>query len=239
MLTIPAIDILNSKIVRLKKGEFDQVTTYENTVFEQAQMFDEVGLKRIHCVDLKGSKSGEMRIISEIKKIKSHTNLEIQVGGGIRTYNDVKNLVNSGIDYFVIGSMTITDKPTFEKIVNDFGPERIIVAADVKGKKVRIAGWTEETNVTIDSHIGYCIGLGLRQFLCTDIDRDGLLEGANIEFYERLKTKYSDAFIIASGGISGTDDLNKLREKKIDAVVVGRAYYEGRITLKDLVTYAK
>ncbi len=235
MLIIPSIDILNSKIVRLQKGNFDKVMTYEMSVFEQAQIFDEMGINRIHVVDLKGSKSGEMRIVSELNRIKQHTNLDVQAGGGIRSYNDVKNLVNSGIDYFVIGSLSIIDKPTFEKIVKDFGPNKIIVAADIKNNKVRISGWTEETKVSIDEHIDYCMNLGLRQFLCTDIDKDGVLEGANILLYERLKKKYNEAFIIASGGISSKEEVVQMRNKKIDAAVIGRAYYEGKINLKEVI----
>lgn len=235
MLIIPSIDILNNKIVRLQKGDFDKVTTYNTTVFEQAQMFDEMGVKRIHIVDLKGSKSGEMRIISELKRIKNHTNLAIQVGGGIRNYNDVQKLVNEELDYFVIGSLSILDKPLFEKIVKDYGAEKIIGAADIKNNKVRISGWTEETNISIDEHIEYFLSLGLRQFLCTDIDRDGLLEGTNLELYSRLKKHYPEAFIIASGGISSNQELTNLKNVGIDAAIIGKGYYEGKINLKDAI----
>lgn len=235
MLIIPSIDILNNKIVRLQKGDFDKVTTYGTTVFEQAQMFDEMGVKCIHIVDLKGSKSGEMRIISELRRIKNHTNLEIQVGGGIRSYNDIKKLVDEGIDYFVIGSLSILDKPLFEKIVKDFGEEKIVGAADIKNNKVRISGWTEETDITIDEHLDYFSSLGLKQFLCTDINRDGLLEGTNLELYSRLKKRYPEGFIIASGGISSNQELSNLKNAGIDAAIIGRGYYEGKINLKEAV----
>lgn len=233
MLIIPSIDILNNKIVRLQKGDFDKVTTYATTVFEQAQMFDEMGVKRIHIVDLKGSKSGEMRIISELKRIKNYTNLKIQVGGGIRSYADIQKLAAEGLDYFVIGSLSILDKPLFEKIVRDFGPDKIIGAADIRNDKVRISGWTEETEVTIDEHLDYFSSLGLRQFLCTDIEKDGLLLGTNLNLYSRLKKRYPKAFIIASGGISSNKEINEIKTAGIDAAVIGRAYYEGKINLKE------
>ncbi len=233
MLIIPSIDILNNKIVRLQKGDFDKVTTYATTVFEQAQMFDEMGVKCIHIVDLKGSKSGEMRIISELKRIKNHTNLEIQVGGGIRTYADIQKLAAEGIDYFVLGSLSILDKPLFEKIVKDFGSEKIIGAADVKDNKVQISGWTEKTDITIDEHLEYFLSLGLKQFLCTDINRDGLLEGTNLSLYTRLKKLYPKAFIIASGGISSNQEIEELKKADIDAAIIGRAYYEGKINLRE------
>jgi len=233
MLIIPSIDILNNKIVRLQKGDFDKVTTYNTTVFEQAQMFDEMGVKRIHIVDLKGSKSGEMRILSELKRIKSYTNLEIQVGGGIRNYNDIQKLVDEGINYFVIGSLSILDKTEFEKIVSDFGPDKIIGAADIKDSKVQIAGWTESTDISIETHLDYFLSLGLKQFLCTDISRDGLLGGTNLDLYSRLKKLYPEAFIIASGGVSSNEEIDQLKKAYLDAAIIGRGYYEGKIDLKE------
>ena len=234
MLIIPAIDILGSKIVRLSRGDFGKVKEYELTPLEQAGIFYENGLSSLHIVDLSGSKDGKMSVLKIISSIKEKYDVKIQSGGGIRNFEDAANAFSAGIDKLVIGSLSVINKPEFEKIASFSGKEKIIIAADSLRGKIMIKGWKENSEVSIYEHINYCVSLGLDGFLCTDIHRDGVLGGPSFELYAQIQEWFPSVNLIASGGIGGIEDIKKLRKMDLYAAVVGKAIYENKIELKEL-----
>ena len=238
MLIIPSVDIYENKVVRLKKGDFSNITYYPKSPYDQAKLYESLGFKLIHIVDLEGSKTGKFTAINSIKEIKENTNLEIEFGGGIRNSKNVDELYSAGIDYVVIGSLSIKNKTEFENIVKSNPAEKIIVAADVNNEMIKISGWTEETEVSIYSHIDYCRKLGIDKFLVTDISRDGMLSGINKILYEKIVKSKFGINLIASGGIKDIEDIKGLEEINPYGVIVGKAIYENKIDLKELTKFA-
>ena len=233
MKIIPAIDILDNKLVRLEKGKFQSSKIYSDNPLDIAKTFDGFGFEWLHIVDLSGSKSGKISIIDLLDKIKNQTRSKIQFGGGIRSLADAKQLINY-VDRIIIGSLSVTDKNEFEKIISEIGEQKIICAVDVKDEKVMIKGWTVDSELTLQNHIDYCSSVGIKNFLVTDIQRDGMLTGPNLNLYRKLITNYPSLNFIASGGISNYDDLINLKKINSYAVVVGKAIYENKISLKEL-----
>lgn len=234
MIIIPAIDIMNGKVVRLKKGDFQQVSFYAQTPEEQAIVFKNNGFNYLHIVDLSGSKTGNISVLDIIRKIKISTGLMIEFGGGVRSNQDVERLLSSGVDKVIIGSLSVNNKTEFEKIIRSNGAKKIIVAADVKDEMIAVKGWTEQTQISIFRHIEYCLNLGVRRILCTDISKDGLLTGTNISLYKSILDRFPEVELIASGGIKDIDDVKNVRGINAFGVVVGRAIYENKIDLKEL-----
>jgi phosphoribosylformimino-5-aminoimidazole carboxamide ribotide isomerase len=238
MLVIPAIDIYENSIVRLKKGDFGSITYYKNTPLQQAKLYDSLGFQSVHIVDLIGSKTGKLTSLDSIEKIKAATNLKIEFGGGIRDEKTVSELFTAGVDFVIIGSLSIKNRSEFELILRNHPVEKIIAAIDAKNEKVKITGWIEDTSISIYSHIEYCSKLGVKKFLCTDISKDGMLTGTNIELYKKIIEKYKDVQLIASGGVKDIEDLKSLKKINPYAVVVGKAIYEEKINLKELAKFA-
>ncbi len=234
MLIIPAIDIIGNSVVRLSKGKYDDVTEYKNTPLEQAVKYNELGFEWLHCIDLIGSKEGSINVESTIKEIKNATRLKIEFGGGVRSSDDVKKLVDLGVDRVIVGSMSVKNTSELEVSVNEVGPENIVIAADVLDRKIMIKGWTEDSGVVISDHITYCKSLGIKTLLVTDIDKDGLLAGPSVDLYRSLLEEFTDIDLIASGGVSSMTDIRILSESGCNAVVVGKAIYENKIDLKEL-----
>ncbi len=239
MIVIPAIDILDNKIVRLSKGDFNKVEFYPNSPLEQAKLYESNGFEWLHLVDLNGSRTGTISVSEIILEIKSESNLKIEFGGGIRSYDNVATLLALGIDKVIIGSLSIQDKNEFEKIISDFGTNKIIVAADVKDEMIAVKGWTENTSVSIYEHIEYCKSKGLDTFLCTDISTDGMLKGTNLKLYGKLMEKYPDMNLIASGGVKDINDVNALAGLNVYGVVIGKAIYENKIELQELKKFGE
>lgn len=239
MIIIPAIDIIDNKIVRLKKGDFGQAEYYPNTPLQQSRLYDENRFGWVHIVDLMASKSGEISTLDIISQIKSETSLKIEFGGGIRDLASFHEVLNAGADRIIIGSLAVTDKNEFEKIVSKYGPERIIVAADVKEEQVAIKGWTEKSNLSLYELIDYCLTLRLKYFLCTDISYDGMLTGTNINLYSKILERYPGINLIASGGVNDIQDIHELYKLDVFGVVIGKAIYEGIIDLKELAQIGK
>jgi phosphoribosylformimino-5-aminoimidazole carboxamide ribotide isomerase len=239
MLIIPAIDIYNKKTVRLSKGNFNDMTYYPLSPLEQARQFAQYGFKRIHIVDLMGSASGEVTIIEILKSIKDETGIEIEFGGGIRSEEVIQTLISVGIDKIIIGSLAVKEKQLFESILKSYDPELFIISADVNNKKIAVHGWTETTTITLNDHIEYCSSLGIDQFLCTDISRDGMLEGTNTELYVEIMRDFKDIKLIASGGINNIQNVLTLKERNIYGTIVGKAIYENTINLEELITLAE
>lgn len=238
MLIIPAIDIYNNAIVRLKKGDFESITYYKNTPIQQARIYDSLGFETVHIVDLIGSKTGKVTALDSIEQIKAETKLKIEFGGGVRDEKTVSELFTAGVDFVIIGSLAVNNKTEFEIILNNYPAEKIIAAIDAKDEQLKISGWTEDTSVSIYSHIKYCTDLGIKKFLCTDISKDGMLTGTNIELYRKIMSSYKDIQLIASGGVKDLNDLKSLKKINPYAVVVGKAIYEEKINLKELAEFA-
>ncbi len=234
MIIYPAIDLINGSVVRLRKGSFDRLTKYSNNPVRVAQSYADAGAKWLHLVDLDGAKNPEKRQITLIGKIIDNTGLNVQVGGGIRSFNDVKKLLEAGASRVVIGSLAARDTETTKRIFENFGPERICLAADVirQNSKFRIAvsGWQEASNLDLFAFIKTYLESGLRHTLCTDIDRDGTLVGCNRDLYQMVKRAFPNLRLQASGGVSVLGDLVGL---PADGVIIGKALYEGRFDVKE------
>lgn len=238
MKIIPAIDILDGKLVRLEKGDYNNQKIYYENPFEAAKIFFDHDFKLIHVVDLSGSKEGRITVLNLLNKMKSQFQIKIQFGGGIRSVHDAMQLIDAGIDKIIIGSISVSNKPEFEKIIQKIGTERIIAAIDSEDEMIKIKGWTEISKLNLFDHIEYCFSAGVKSFLCTDIKKDGTLEGPNTKLYKKILTAFPAAKILASGGVSELDDLYKLRSLNLHAVVIGKAIYENKIKLEDLKNFA-
>ncbi|MGD8780188.1 MAG: 1-(5-phosphoribosyl)-5-[(5-phosphoribosylamino)methylideneamino]imidazole-4-carboxamide isomerase [Ignavibacteria bacterium] len=238
MLIIPAIDIIDNKVVRLEKGEYDSSKSYGISVPEQVRRYVNSGFNHIHIIDLIASKSGSINAFEIIKSLKNDYNIKIQFGGGIRSGEKVKELFGVGIDKVIIGSLSVNNKTEFEKILKENDPSKIIAAVDVKNNEIFIKGWTENSNIKLNDHIKYCSSFGVNEFLCTDINKDGMLKGPNFDMYKKLMEEFPEQKFIASGGVSGINDIRKLHGMNMHAVVVGKAIYENKIDLKELKKFA-
>jgi len=233
-LIIPAIDLYDNKIVRLRKGDFNQVTFYEQTPLEKAKEFARHGFEWLHIVDLLGSKSGEISVEEIIREVKKETNLNIEFGGGVRNSKSVYRLFEIGIDKIILGSISVKNKIAFETIAKNFPPQNFIVAVDALDEMIAVSGWTEATSISIYKHLEYCLDLGLTHFLCTDISKDGMLTGTNVELYKKILTRFPAINLIASGGIKDLDDVKNVKAINPYGVVIGKAIYENKIDLKEL-----
>jgi phosphoribosylformimino-5-aminoimidazole carboxamide ribotide isomerase len=233
MKVIPAIDLLDGQVVRLHKGSYQEVTVYNESAFEQAKLFAEAGFDHIHIVDLNGAREGRFINLPHIKKINSELGMKIQTGGGVRSFLDVEVLLNAGIEKVISSSMAVKNPDDWYKAL-DLYPEHCILGMDLKDGKVAYAGWLETLDAGLDDFLKPMIEAGLRDVLCTDISRDGTLTGPNVELYVELDKRFPSINWIASGGISSMEDLETLRSKGLEAAVVGKAYYEGKITLQEM-----
>ncbi|MBN1302724.1 MAG: 1-(5-phosphoribosyl)-5-[(5-phosphoribosylamino)methylideneamino]imidazole-4-carboxamide isomerase [Melioribacteraceae bacterium] len=234
MLVIPAIDIIGGNVVRLSKGQYDSAVKYNNTPMEHAKIYDDYGFEWLHVVDLIGSRNGNINVLDIIAEIKNGTKLKVELGGGIRTLQDVQRLISAGVDRVVIGSMSVIDKPEFEKVAGNITSEKLVVASDVLNNEIRVKGWTEDSGINLEDHIKYCSDLGIDMFLVTDIDKDGLLSGPSFKLYEGLLSKFPEMKLIASGGISKIGELKELSHLNCYAAVIGKAIYENKINLEEL-----
>jgi len=233
MLVIPAIDIFNGKCVRLHKGNYDEVTVYHDSPVEQAQAFQDAGFEHIHIVDLNGAKEGRFVNLPHIKLIINELGMSVQTGGGIRTYKDADYLIREGISKVICSSMAVKNETDWIELLHKH-QNKSILGMDLKDGKIAYSGWLETASESVDSFVNRMIKEGLKEILCTDISRDGTLNGPNQELYEELKSKFPRLRLIASGGVSCIDDLKNLATAGIDAVVIGKAYYEGIISLKEM-----
>lgn len=239
MLVIPAIDILDNKVVRLSKGEFDSKIIYSENPLELVRDFKEAGFKQIHIVDLEASITGSFTCLDLLSKIKEKFEIKIEFGGGVRSYEDVKRLFQVGVDYIILGSVTVKNALEVMSIIKSFDKSKFIFAADVLDKKIKVSGWTESTNIMIDDYIEKWQKENINTFLCTDISKDGMLQGPSYNLYKELMNKFPGVDLIASGGISQFNDLVKLNNLGLKYAVVGKAFYEKKITLEELAQFAE
>jgi phosphoribosylformimino-5-aminoimidazole carboxamide ribotide isomerase len=231
---IPAIDIIDGQCVRLSQGKYNQKTVYSGNPLMIAKAFENKGFKRLHLVDLDGAKSGEVKNIKVLEEICSSTNLIVDYSGGIRTIKQAEFALNIGAKFLGIGSLAIKEPSLFNEMIKTFGAEKLILATDVLNNKVYINGWLKETDIKIFDLISAYCELGISKFMCTDISRDGMLSGVNIEFYKAIKNQFKTIYLIASGGVSSKKDIYDLEKAGIDAVIVGKAFYEDIIPVENL-----
>ena len=228
----PAIDLINNKVVRLVEGDFKQKTEYSNDPVSQDQLFQDMGAKYLHVVDLDGAKKAQPVQTKMIQKIIESTNLKVQVGGGVRSYQHVKDYVDLGADKVIVGSLSVKQPESFKTLLQEFS-DHITLSVDVDSKfNIKISGWQESTDLNLFEFLKEFEGL--TQVLCTDISKDGKLQGINKELYLELKKQFPSLCFLASGGVSQMQDIQWVREHQIGGVIVGKAIYENKIDLKEL-----
>lgn len=237
MQIIPAIDLIEGKCVRLTEGDYAQKKIYNEDPLEVAKAFEGIGLMRLHLVDLDGAKAGEVVNWKVLEKIANQTSLKIDFGGGIKTEATLKTVLDTGATYATIGSLAVNNRPIFEEWIERFGADVFMLGADVFEEKIAIGGWLEKTNIDLYGFIQSYMTKGVTQIFCTDIQKDGKLQGPSIDLYKKIILKFSALKLIASGGVSNLEDLKELRAIGCSAAIVGKAIYENRITLKDLVKF--
>ncbi|MCK5135075.1 MAG: 1-(5-phosphoribosyl)-5-[(5-phosphoribosylamino)methylideneamino]imidazole-4-carboxamide isomerase [Bacteroidales bacterium] len=233
---IPAIDIIEGKCVRLTQGDYQRKQEYGDPL-EMAMMFEDHGIKRIHLVDLDGAREKRVVNYRVLEQIATRTGLVIDVGGGLRSDDDVRVMFESGAHMITGGSIAVKDRPVFMGWLKRYGPGKIILGADFREEKIAVSGWYEETSLDLMDFLTEYSKLGIEKAICTDIARDGMLEGPSLEVYIRIKKEQGTLYLIASGGISDMKDIEKLDKSGIDGVIVGKAIYEKKISLKTLEVY--
>ena len=232
---IPAIDIINGQCVRLTKGDYDQKTVYSNSPVEVAREFEVIGFQRLHVVDLDGAKSKHIVNSSMLRSLASETHLRIDFGGGIKTDEDIETAFASGAAMVTVGSIAVTQPELFMGWLEKYGAERMILGADVRNGKISINGWKEDSAEDLLPFLQKYIEAGVKNVLCTEISKDGTLAGPAIDLYRRVMDAYPQLHLIASGGVSSMEDIKALDRAGIPAVVFGKAIYEGRIDLRELI----
>lgn len=237
MQIIPAIDLIDGKCVRLTEGDYAQKKIYNEDPLEVAKAFEGIGLMRLHLVDLDGAKAGEVVNWKVLEKIANHTSLKIDFGGGIKQEITLKSVLDAGASYATIGSLAVKNRALFEEWIERFGAEVFMLGADVYEEKIAIGGWIEKTNIDLYEFIQFYMNKGIGQLFCTDIQKDGKLEGPSTELYKKIIQRFPTLQLIASGGVSNLEDLRNLRAIGCAAAIVGKAIYENRITLKELATF--
>ncbi|MEO5564633.1 MAG: 1-(5-phosphoribosyl)-5-[(5-phosphoribosylamino)methylideneamino]imidazole-4-carboxamide isomerase [Chitinophagaceae bacterium] len=234
MEIIPAIDIIDGKCVRLTQGDYSQKKIYNEKPLEVAKEFEDAGLTRLHLVDLDGAKAGTVKNWKVLETIAGKTSMVIDFGGGIKTENDVQIVLGSGATYATVGSIAVKNENEFESWLATIGAGKFIVGADVKDEKIAVAGWQETTDIWIYDFIEKYIQRGVQQIFCTDVSKDGKLEGPSTELYKTIITKFPKLHFIASGGVSSVKDLDELQNVGCKGVILGKAIYENRISLAEL-----
>ena len=234
MTIIPAIDIIDGKCVRLTKGDYSRKTIYNNDPLEVALQFENAGVKRLHLVDLDGAKARQVKNWKVLEKIAGKTRLSIDFSGGIGTQKSVEISFNSGAAFAAVGSIAVKDEVTFTDWLSLFGAEKFIIGADVRNERIVISGWTESTTLTVFELIEKYKTKGVKQFFCTHINKDGLLQGTGIDLYKKILNEHPSIDLIASGGITAVSELDELRQVGCDGAIIGKAIYENRISLNDL-----
>jgi len=234
MEIIPAIDIIDGKCVRLEQGNYDKVTLYHKEPLEVAKRFEDAGLKRLHLVDLDGAKAGAVKNWKVLETISGKTPLVIDFGGGIKNQKDVEIVFNSGAALTTVGSIAVKNEEEFFKWLTKFGADKFLLGADVRDEKIAVSGWQETTEVWIYDFIQKYLEHGVKQIFCTDISKDGKMEGPAFDMYKNITSKFPELFFVASGGVTSLSDLEQLRKIGCRGAILGKAIYENKISLHDL-----
>jgi phosphoribosylformimino-5-aminoimidazole carboxamide ribotide isomerase len=231
---LPAIDIIEGKAVRLTHGDYNSKKVYYNDPLEAAKAFEGAGLTGLHLVDLDGAKAGKIVNIKVLDTIANHTSLQIDFGGGVQQEQDVVDIINAGACMVTIGSLAVKQASLLEEWVLKFGSNRFFIGADVRDEQITVSGWLEKTDVNVFDFIAEYNALGVRHFFCTDVAKDGMLEGPSTNLYQKIIHRFPQINLVASGGVSSLDDLMALQEINCAGAIVGKALYENRITLESL-----
>jgi phosphoribosylformimino-5-aminoimidazole carboxamide ribotide isomerase len=231
---IPAIDILDGKCVRLEQGDYRMKKVYNADPLDVARNFQDNGIKRLHMVDLDGARTSHVINWGVLERLSAKTSLKIDFGGGIKTDDDLQIVFESGASMATIGSIAIRDKDLFSSWMFAYGPEKIILGADVKNQMIAISGWQEVTDIGILPFLTEYKAHGVKEVLCTDVSKDGMLMGASFDLYSMIRAEFPAIRLLASGGITSVADIKKLNEMGVYGAVIGKAYYEGKLLLKDL-----
>lgn len=232
MKIIPAIDIIDGQCVRLSKGDYSTQKTYGNPL-EMAKQFEDNGIKYLHIVDLDGAKAGKVINLKAVEKIASQTNLYIDFGGGVKSRYDLELVLNVGVQKVTLGSLAVQNRELCEEWIAEFGADRFILGADCLNRKVKTSGWLQGSDLEVIDFIKSYQNSGLQQVICTDISKDGMLEGPSLNLYKEILSQ-TDTKLIASGGVSSLQDLKDLKELGCEGAIIGKAFYEGKITMQDL-----
>jgi phosphoribosylformimino-5-aminoimidazole carboxamide ribotide isomerase len=231
---IPAIDVIEGKAVRLTQGDYSQKKVYNEHPLEVARQFEDAGLRRLHLVDLDGAKAGKVKNWKILEALAGKTSLIIDFGGGIKSEKDVQIVFDSGAAFATVGSVAVKNEEEFVKWLLQFGADKFLLGADVKDEKIAVAGWMETTDIWIYEFIEKYLAHGVQQIFCTDISKDGKLEGPAIQLYKNIVSKFPDLHFIASGGVSSMQDLGELQNIGCKGAIVGKAIYEGRLKITEL-----
>lgn len=236
---IPAIDIIDGKCVRLSQGDYNAKKVYNEDPLEVAKMFEDAGINRLHLVDLDGAKAKHIVNQGVLEKIISNTSLIVDFGGGVQSDKDIQIAFNSGATMITGGSIAVRNRELFTSWLTKYGNEKIILGADCKDHKISVSGWQEETSLDILSFIDEYIKEGISKVICTDISKDGMLQGPSINLYKEILQAFPNLYLIASGGVSCFQDILDLEKAEVPAVILGKAIYENRVTLKELSNHNK
>ncbi|MFK7983261.1 MAG: 1-(5-phosphoribosyl)-5-[(5-phosphoribosylamino)methylideneamino]imidazole-4-carboxamide isomerase [Saprospiraceae bacterium] len=235
MQIIPAIDIIDGKCVRLTQGDYNQKKVYNENPLEVAKEFEGAGIERLHLVDLDGAKAKHIVNWKVLEKIATKTSLKIDFGGGLKTDKDAEIAFNSGALQITGGSIAVKDRDTFEGWLEKYGSEKIILGADVKNEQIAISGWQETTSLNLFDFLTDYTAKGVKYIICTDIAKDGLLQGTSVDLYKKIRTQFPDLQLIASGGVTSMADMEALVEIDCYGAIIGKAIYEGRLSVQELV----
>lgn len=229
--------MIDGKAVRLTQGDYSQKTEYADNPLDVANLFEKVGIKRLHLVDLEGAKASNPINLETLKNITSGTNLTIDFGGGVKSNESIDMVFAAGAHQVTAGSIAVKDKSLVKEWIEKYGTEKIVLGADVKAEKIAINGWQDDSGINLFEFLKEYVDIGISYCICTDVSKDGLLQGPSFELYQKILGQFPDLKLIASGGVSSLSDLEQLREMGLYGAIVGKAYYEGRISLEELAGF--
>ncbi|MBV6641491.1 MAG: 1-(5-phosphoribosyl)-5-[(5-phosphoribosylamino)methylideneamino]imidazole-4-carboxamide isomerase [Cyclobacteriaceae bacterium] len=237
MQIIPAIDLIDGKCVRLTKGDYNAVKEYNSDPLEVARQFEGAGIKRLHLVDLDGAKASHVVNIDVLRNICQNTGLQVDFGGGVKSEEDLQKVFDAGAQQVTAGSIAAKDPDKVKQWIADHGSDRIILGADVLGGKVMVSGWQKSSGLSLFEFLADYHDAGARWVICTDISKDGVMEGPSFELYREIVAQFPDINLIASGGVTTMADLESLREDNLYGAIIGKAYYEGKLSLQQLSSF--
>lgn len=237
MRIIPAIDLIDGKCVRLSQGDYDRMKIYNSNPLDVAKEFEDHGIRHLHLVDLDGAKSQRIVNWKTLEKICNHTSLEVDFGGGIKTDEAIKIAFGCGAKQITGGSIAVKKPEVFSTWLEKYGSEKIILGADAKNEKIAVNGWKETTETDLFSFLKNYTEKGIEYVICTDISKDGMLAGSSVELYQKILEQFPEMKLIASGGVDGIEDLKRLKAAGLEGAIVGKAIYEGRISLRELESF--
>lgn len=237
MKIIPAIDIIEGKAVRLTQGDYAQKTEYADDPAQVAKQFEAAGIKHLHVVDLEGAKASKPVNLETLRGITNGTGLTVDFGGGVKSNESIELAFEAGAHQITAGSIAVKDKALVQAWIKEYGAEKVILGADVKDEKIAINGWQEDSGIDLFEFLEEYVAMGIVYCICTDVSKDGLLQGPSFDLYDKIQKQFPDLKLIASGGVSCMDDLERLDKMGVYGTIVGKAYYEGRISLKELASF--